>query len=482
MQSSQYGYIFEQETGETTITEITASSDNVKVNQNENTEVTITPNNVVANYVKIKGSYHQFIYNGSSKIELGAGRASIPQNDNSEFEISSLSVEPSSGVVNVSKNGDKVTIAGVRHGTATITVTYTDSTTSPTRNVTTDINVTVKGLVQVTVVADDTGYGTVSKPNATGTAVSKLEGETVELEAEVTDTTANQFIGWFDEDNTKISGDLVCLYTVPSDENYKSSKTITAKFEEKPKILGTTASDSGVGYYINKGTDDSPEYAIIFADRVVQAGTTVVWSSMANSSCTFPILDDNEKTTLFKTYKINGTYSDSKFGTKNVLEVDSDIGEDRFMAIALKNLKVGVGGYAWYNAAYGHKMLDYNASGDDGKGSPTSKGFLKGKTNTETMITKWNNKSYGNQDTGKRYGKWMDIWGEVQNQYLQGWFVPSFEEWSAFSWAVSQGKLKSGTSNYRELGLSDRYWSSSQSGDERAYQAYLSGGICTVLM
>ena len=130
--------------------------------------------------------------------------------------------------------------------------------------------------------------------------------------------------------------------------------------------------------------------------------------------------------------------------------------------------------YTWYNAAYGN-MLDFSSTGGtERKGSPTSRGFMKGKTNTETMITKWNagsNGGYGDQDTG---GKYKDVWGQIQTKVDDGWFVPSFEEWSAFGFAFSQGKIKAGITsmgNYRTYGLGYGCWSSSQVDRSNAWLA-----------
>ena len=366
---------------------------------------------------------------------------------------------------------DKIKITGVAKGTATITVEYTET-------IKTTFTVKVKGNVtvstQVENISDEKSVGTAT----TITKATYAEGSTISLTAEVTDEDY-QFVGWYEtldsetETSTPISINALYTYTVPNDGTARV--VLKAKFEEKPQTLGTTSSDSGVGYYIKKGN----EYAIVFADRLEQAGTTVTWnesnpsSASGGSACTFPTLTDEQKV-AFKTYKINGTYTDTNFGTKNVLEVENSTGEDRFMALALSDLAVNGTIYAWYNSAY-FNMTDFNSTGGtDGKGSPTSRGFLKGKENTETMITKWNNKSYGSQD-GNTYG-YKDVWGQIQNQLENGWFIPSFEEWSAFGWAMSQGKLKEGVTSYSKLGFNNNCWSSSQCDKFNAWIPSLNNG------
>ena len=104
--------------------------------------------------------------------------------------------------------------------------------------------------------------------------------------------------------------------------------------------------------------------------------------------------------------------------------------------------------YDWYNAAYSKGMSDYATT--------TSGDFGKGKSNTTTMISKWNAKAYGDQDQCSSGHK--DMWGQIQEKVNNGWFVPSRAEWSAFG-----GELGITSSNYGNFGLSSYYWSSSQS-------------------
>ena len=52
--------------------------------------------------------------------------------------------------------------------------------------------------------------------------------------------------------------------------------------------------------------------------------------------------------------------------------------------------------------------------------------------------------------------------GKYKVNIQNGWFVPSRYEWDVFISAMSQGNLKSEVTSYSDLGLSGRYWSSSQ--------------------
>ena len=363
-------------------------------------------------------------------------------------------------VEKVSGTTDKIKITGVAKGEATITAKYTD-------DIYATIPVRVKGNVLVSTQVENISD---SKNVGTATAITNTpyaEGSSISLTAEATDEDY-KFVGWYEAKDggaeKQKSTSVSYSYAVPENA---TTVVLKAKFEKKPEPL--------IGYYIKKGN----EYAIVFADRLEQAGTTVTWnesnpsSASGGSACTFPTLTDEQKV-AFKTYKINGTYTDTNFGTKNVLEVENSTGEDRFMALALSDLAVNGTIYAWYNSAY-FNMTDFNSTGGtDGKGSPTSRGFLKGKENTETMITKWNNKSYGSQD-GNTYG-YKDVWGQIQNQLENGWFIPSFEEWSAFGWAMSQGKLKEGVTSYSKLGFNNNCWSSSQCDKFNAWIPSLNNG------
>ena len=50
-----------------------------------------------------------------------------------------------------------------------------------------------------------------------------------------------------------------------------------------------------------------------------------------------------------------------------------------------------------------------------------------------------------------------DIWGSINSVVKKVWFIPSREEWAAFS-----SELNVTDSNYQRLNFGDGYWSSSQ--------------------
>ena len=129
-------------------------------------------------------------------------------------------------------------------------------------------------------------------------------------------------------------------------------------------------------------------------------------------------------------------YSDD-FGENYVITPKKGTtGNERFYIMALDDIDNSR--HYWYKSAYNKMTID------------TSVDFEKGKENTQTMISQWNSNKYPPQDDN-------DMWGLIQTQVNNGWFVPSRAEWSAF--VVELGITKENYVNYK---LSGWYWSSSQ--------------------
>ena len=141
--------------------------------------------------------------------------------------------------------------------------------------------------------------------------------------------------------------------------------------------------------------------------------------------------------TNLKKYKITKeTYTTYHFGTHKVIyPADNTTGNDRFYVVALKDIDNKE--HHWYNNA---SISDY---------SITSENFGSGWQNTKTMIDAWNDSLYGEQDSD-------DMWGLVQEQFNNGWFIPSRAEWAAIAIA-----FKLNVANYDNFGFRIWYWSSS---------------------
>ena len=171
-----------------------------------------------------------------------------------------------------------------------------------------------------------------------------------------------------------------------------------------------------------------------------------------------------------KSYYIkNDNYTDDSFkkSGKVIAPMEGTSGNERFYVMALEDINPGTI-YCWYDAAYGNLDSSYNVS-------TTANDFAiagaepTGRINTERMIASWNAEEYGVQNDNSTYD---DMWGVIQNEVDDGWFVPSKSEWSAFGSAFGITR-----SNYSsKYGLSYDYWSSSQRSTSHAFNADFSTG------
>ena len=210
--------------------------------------------------------------------------------------------------------------------------------------------------------------------------------------------------------------------------NNKGENSTTATTTRE--VIPTT--DSYVGYYADIEGDGTVD-GIIYADLAKGNTGDGDWGGNGNGKYTIPI-----KTNLKDYYISKESYTDD-FGTKDVLTpVEGQSGKnDRFYIMALDDIDESE--HYWYYSATGNMSID------------TDTAFETGKANTQTMISQWNSNKYPPQNDN-------DMWKLIQTQASKGWFVPSRAEWSAFG-----EELGITSSNYSEKGISDGYWSSSQS-------------------
>ena len=222
-------------------------------------------------------------------------------------------------------------------------------------------------------------------------------------------------------------------------ENSTSATTTRA-------VIPTT--DSYVGYYADIEGDGTVD-GIIYADLAKGNTGDGQWTD-SDGNYTIPV-----KTNLKDYFISKESYTDD-FGTKDVLTpVEGQSGKnDRFYIMALDDIDGSM--HYWYYSAYGKMSID------------TDTAFGTGKTNTQTMISQWNSNKYSPQNNN-------DMWKLIQAQASKGWFVPSKEEWSAFGEELGITK-----SNYSKKGLSDWYWSSSQSDTSRAWDASFINGYMLI--
>ena len=153
----------------------------------------------------------------------------------------------------------------------------------------------------------------------------------------------------------------------------------------------------------------------------------------------------------FKTYVVTDTkYTDSIFGTNNVIEVLNSTGEDRFIAMALNDIDTD--SHTWWKGLVNNT---YSLG--------TSYQIGSGKTNTETVKNAWDNADSSSQNS-------TDVWNLITlNNGSADWFIPSCYEWVAFgamNWTDSASILVTRNitnSNYSsDFGLNYYYLSSSQ--------------------
>ena len=257
---------------------------------------------------------------------------------------------------------------------------------------------------------------------------------------------------YFDLDsNTEIPDDLTTL-TLTTKEEYgsyaiKISDIYNGTFAEEKEYINTETSCVG-DYYADidgNGSVDGVIYADLAKDVSGQWPDGDEWGPYSYTA---------ESNTL-KNYYVSQTGYEGLFGTKDVLKAEGN-GADRFYVMALNDVDSNT--HYWY----------YNASGLENIVSESSNDFGAGKTNTSTMISKWNNGGYGTQDNNDM---WKVIQIKVGNINDPTWFVPSKSEWAAFGDA-----LDITTDNYPNYGLKDRYWSSSQYGTSYAFGARFDTG------
>ena len=211
------------------------------------------------------------------------------------------------------------------------------------------------------------------------------------------------------------------------------------------KVKKISKETSYVGRYADLEGDGTIE-GIIYADLAV--GNTGDGQWMDHDGY-YTIPKETDLTGL-KDYYVSGT-ADGDFGDEVEVLTPTGNGKDRFYIMALEDISAST--YTWY---YSKNSSGFTVS--------TSEDFEKGKTNTETMIGLWK----ADTDSAKSNN---DVWGQIQTQVNNGWFLPSKEEWSAFA-----EELKITDDNYEEYGLRDYYWSSSQTSTTKSWVTHFEDG------
>lgn len=208
--------------------------------------------------------------------------------------------------------------------------------------------------------------------------------------------------------------------------------------------------ESQIGKYVDINGDGIPE-GVIFADLAI--GADRLWNGTPNTRYRY-----EKSSKKLKEYVVVGTYSHALNGKREMLTPILD-GEDRFYIMALQDVTQNE--HYWYKNAFYKKMPDYEKT--------TLNVFGSGRQNTLNMMKKWTNEEYGKQDS-------LDIWNVIKEQVDNGWFIPSIDEWCAFTEQIGITE-----SNYSSKGLSGWYWTSSQYNTTTAYLMNLNYGCVSTI-
>ena len=179
----------------------------------------------------------------------------------------------------------------------------------------------------------------------------------------------------------------------------KVSEIYKGNLEEKQETIAKEI--SYVGYYADFNPTDGKIDGIIDADLAV--GGSGRWNDNDRSDYAYEAESEG-----LKDYYISETEYNGILGTNAVLTA-SGSGKDRFYIMALEDVNTGTK-YCWYNAAYGKLDKIVETSAND---------FGQGKENTEYVMDKWNNSTWGAQNDNVTD---KDLWGEIKTKVSKGWF------------------------------------------------------------
>ncbi len=403
-------------------------------------------------YVKIQDQYYELtVIEGKVKISEEAFKEVPDAGQSYEIKLT----PPTSGI-EIYVLGQKITqeqtitpetVLEIR--TLNNTGTY-NFTVKETKN-----TITKSVSVKVTTNPEYATGLTIGTLNNASTTIKK--GEKLKLKAKLTPSTATDDVIWsIESGNATVdatgevtangAGTVIVVAKVSRKDGTETTvgeQKITITVEVGVSVGDIADATSKVGYYAKIGN----EYGVIFADLAVGGSgdwnpTNDSWVTSNNTGAyTIP------KKEGLKSYVISEeSHTETGYGTHPVLKAaDRTTGNDRFYVMSLSDLMNTGTYYSWYSKAYDKGIRDYS--------TVTSQDFGTGKTNTSTMISKWDSTAYGAQNADSKY---KDMWGEIKTQVANGWFVPSRAEWAAFGAAFD---ITSSTRN--TFGLGTVYWSSS---------------------
>lgn len=230
---------------------------------------------------------------------------------------------------------------------------------------------------------------------------------------------------------TEENGEFTVILSDETEYGYNKSTGAVGKKVYNYIEKSTKKEDTYVGCFADIDKDGTVD-GVIFVDLLT--GSIKEEQKWKNNDGVYTLPTDVTVDNVNTYYVSQSSYTDTKFGTHEVISPKTTNGKQRFYIMQLSNFTTpaktdgteaenypAYSKYYWYKNAY-EKM---NAS-------DTSVNFGAGKTNTGKMIKIWN----ANGGAGGYYGatqEKQDIWKHIQTKYNEGWFIPSRAEWSAFA-------------------------------------------------
>lgn len=255
---------------------------------------------------------------------------------------------------------------------------------------------------------------------------------------------------------TEDNGKFTVILSDETEYEYNKSTGVVGEKVYTYIKKSTAKEDSYVGCFADIDKDGTVD-GVIFVDLLT--GSTKEEQKWTSYDGVYTLPTDVTVDNVNTYYVSQSSYTDTKFGTHEVISPKTTNGKQRFYIMQLSNFTTPAKtdgteaeNYPAYTSYYWYK----NASGKM-NASDTSVNFGAGKTNTGKMIEIWNAAGTENGYKDSAQDK-QDIWKHIQTKYNEGWFIPSRAEWSAFAneLGITKGNYNS------KYGLSFTYWSSSQ--------------------
>ena len=217
---------------------------------------------------------------------------------------------------------------------------------------------------------------------------------------------------------------------------------------------------------------DGKADGIIFADLAVGNRGDGNWGG-AIGDYTIP-----QETGLKEYYVVNENYKEPMFGNLEgqlIAPIDRNSSKkDRFYVMALEDIDSER--HTWWETAYEHLDSEYNVSSTTNDFAVAGAEPV-GLVNTRRMIECYEKEEINGTEVKQGSN---DMWGLIEEEVAEGWFVPSKSEWAAFGGEVLETNNIT-SSDFNDFSLSFGCWSSSQFNTTHAYSAafsvgYMSGG------